>query len=164
MYKSVPRLPSYHERDASVPEADFKKQTVQLSWLLLSTNSKFRDSCQNARAALQFKQPAPKQSTSVASMHRKTPEDLVGERSAKELSQTTIEQCTRCYKEKERVHQHVANFFSTSVAYHLVLHTQGALRLWLSRSGNLDLVISLLGCHCLTRQGRRRHRDIGSKC
>lgn len=76
-----------------------------------------------ALAALQFKLPAPKQTTSVASMHGKTPEDLVGERSAKELSQTTIEQCTRCYKEKERVHQHVAIFFSTSVAYHLVLHS-----------------------------------------
>ncbi|KAL6524933.1 hypothetical protein OROMI_030526 [Orobanche minor] len=63
------------------------------------------------RKKLSFIVPASKQSKSIGSMLRKTPEEVVEERHSKGPSQTTIENCTKSEEEKERVKMHIANFF-----------------------------------------------------
>jgi hypothetical protein len=62
--------------------------------------------------ALQFGRPTPKQTTSVASMLCKAPEEVDEDIHAKGPSQSTIEQCTRQYNGKQMVHQQIANLFS----------------------------------------------------
>ncbi|CAH9136807.1 unnamed protein product [Cuscuta epithymum] len=53
----------------------------------------------------------PKQSKSIASIIRKTPEEVVDERHMKGPTQTTLEQCTKSKEEKERVFGHISDFF-----------------------------------------------------
>lgn len=64
------------------------------------------------KAGFQFVVPQQsKPSKSIASMIRKTPEEVIEERHSSFPSQTSLENCTKSEEEKERVKMHIANFF-----------------------------------------------------
>ncbi|VFQ93966.1 unnamed protein product [Cuscuta campestris] len=66
---------------------------------------------QSVSRFFESQEKAPKQTKSVASMLRKTPEEVVDERHTKGAYQSTIESTTRSKEERERVLMHIADFF-----------------------------------------------------
>ncbi|KAL6497142.1 hypothetical protein OROGR_029071 [Orobanche gracilis] len=63
------------------------------------------------KKASYFMAPQSKPTKSIASILRKTPEEVVEERHCRGPYQTTIENSTKTAEEKERVNMHIANFF-----------------------------------------------------
>uniref|UniRef100_A0A0E0DP73 Uncharacterized protein n=1 Tax=Oryza meridionalis TaxID=40149 RepID=A0A0E0DP73_9ORYZ len=70
-----------------------------------------------APAALQFGRPTPKQTTSVASMLCKAPEEVDEDIHAKGPSQSTIEQCTRRYNGKQMGQLHQCPHFESQLLF-----------------------------------------------
>ncbi|CAH9122599.1 unnamed protein product [Cuscuta epithymum] len=67
-----------------------------------------------AQATLKFQHSLPKSgkpTNSVASMIRKSPEEVIEERHSQGKSQQTLEGCTRSKEEVKKVHGHIADFF-----------------------------------------------------
>ncbi|KAL6514773.1 hypothetical protein OROGR_020352 [Orobanche gracilis] len=63
------------------------------------------------RKKMSFIAPQSKPTKTIASMIRKSPEEVIEERHSKGPSQTTLENSTKSEEEKERVKMHIANFF-----------------------------------------------------
>ncbi|KAL6508662.1 hypothetical protein OROGR_023373 [Orobanche gracilis] len=63
------------------------------------------------RKKMSFIVPQSKPTKTIASMIRKSPEEVIEERHSKSPSQTTLENSTKSEEEKDRVKMHIANFF-----------------------------------------------------
>ncbi|CAH9070724.1 unnamed protein product [Cuscuta epithymum] len=141
------------EDDAEVPFTQIDTSTSQPS---SGTATKRKN------AASQFfnvPPKMPKQNKSIASIIRKTPEEVVDERHAKGPTQTTLEQCTKSKEEKERVFMHISDFFM-KMAFPLMQQTPGVMRSWWSRLGSLDQDLNLLAIMSCVYHFLKKQRKI----
>ncbi|KAL6541554.1 hypothetical protein OROGR_011040 [Orobanche gracilis] len=105
------------------------------------------------KKASYFMAPQSKPTKSIASILRKTPEEVVEERHCRGPYQTTIENSTKTAEEKERVNMHIANFFyengipfnaAHSRSYEIMIESIGQFGPGLKPSTYHDLRVPLL--------------------